>query len=187
MSRGLEVLRGQCVTHRACFCPDSSLVAMEENGSANRGQASERCGSVNSRRKGRGRDERLVVCPSSQGAAMERLVGGPGPSNLDILPGCSLRFLICPTAPNLSNKVALNETPTFLNQETTCASSRTTIQRINVLGVGISVLNLQSALDAVADAIAQRRKGYICITGVHGVTEAQDDPAFRRILNEAFL
>jgi N-acetylglucosaminyldiphosphoundecaprenol N-acetyl-beta-D-mannosaminyltransferase len=61
------------------------------------------------------------------------------------------------------------------------------IQRINVLGVGISVLNLEAAQAAIADAIARRRKGYICITGVHGVTEAQDDPAFRRILNEAFL
>ncbi len=61
------------------------------------------------------------------------------------------------------------------------------IQRVNVLGVGISVLNLKTALAAMAEAVAQRRKGYICITGVHGVIEAQDDPAFRRILNEAFL
>ena len=61
------------------------------------------------------------------------------------------------------------------------------IQRVNVLGVGISVLNLRSALAAMAEAVAQRRKGYICITGVHGVMEAQDDPGFRRILNGAFL
>lgn len=59
--------------------------------------------------------------------------------------------------------------------------------RVNVLGVGISVLNLKTALAAIADAIAARRKGYICVTGVHGVMEAQDDPAFKRILNSAFL
>ncbi len=61
------------------------------------------------------------------------------------------------------------------------------IQRVNVLGVGISVLNLHTALAAVAAAVAQRRKGYICITGVHGVMEAQDNDAFRKMLNQAFL
>lgn len=60
-------------------------------------------------------------------------------------------------------------------------------KRINVLGVGISVLNLSSALEAIAAAVRERRKGYICVTGVHGVIEAQDDPAFKRILNGAFL
>lgn len=59
--------------------------------------------------------------------------------------------------------------------------------RVNVLGVGISVLNLPAALDALAQAIAERRKGYVCVTGVHGVSEAQDDPEFRRVLNRAFL
>ena len=59
--------------------------------------------------------------------------------------------------------------------------------RVNVLGVGISVLNLPSALEAIAGAIQMRRKGYICVTGVHGVMEAQGDESFRRILNAAFL
>lgn len=61
------------------------------------------------------------------------------------------------------------------------------LQRSNVLGIGISIINLDTALAAIADAVAARRKGYICVTGVHGVTEAQEDPAFRRILNGAFL
>jgi len=59
--------------------------------------------------------------------------------------------------------------------------------RVNVLGVGISVLNLRTALAAIADAVRARRKGYICVTGVHGVMEAQDDAAFKNILNGAFL
>jgi N-acetylglucosaminyldiphosphoundecaprenol N-acetyl-beta-D-mannosaminyltransferase len=59
--------------------------------------------------------------------------------------------------------------------------------RVNVLGVGVSVLNLETALAAIADALRARRKGYICVTGVHGVMEAQNDPAFRKILNTAFL
>ncbi|MEI7533849.1 MAG: WecB/TagA/CpsF family glycosyltransferase [Verrucomicrobiae bacterium] len=60
-------------------------------------------------------------------------------------------------------------------------------KRINVLGVGISVLNLRTALAAIAEAVSARRKGYICVTGVHGVMEAQDDAAFKKILNAAFL
>ncbi len=59
--------------------------------------------------------------------------------------------------------------------------------RVNVLGVGISALNLQSALAEVAEAVRNRRKGYICVTGVHGVMEAQSNEAFRKILNNAFL
>ena len=59
--------------------------------------------------------------------------------------------------------------------------------RVNVLGVGLSVIDLDSAMAAVAQALEHRKKGYICVTGVHGVSEAQADPAFRAILNGAFL
>lgn len=59
--------------------------------------------------------------------------------------------------------------------------------RANVLGVGVSALNLDSATLAVAHALENKAKGYICVTGVHGVSEAQGDLAFRKILNEAFL
>jgi len=60
-------------------------------------------------------------------------------------------------------------------------------KRVNVLGVGLSVLNLQSALAAIAAAVQTRRKGYIGVTGVHGVMEAQTDARFKQILNGAFL
>ncbi len=59
--------------------------------------------------------------------------------------------------------------------------------RVNVLGVGISALNLQSALAEIAAAISTRRKGYICVTGVHGVMEAQDDPEFMKIYDNALV
>ena len=59
--------------------------------------------------------------------------------------------------------------------------------RVNVLGVGVSVLNLETAVAAIAEAVRARRRGYICVTGVHGVMEAQNDPAFRKILNESLL
>src|SRR5580692_7977371 len=60
-------------------------------------------------------------------------------------------------------------------------------ERVNVLGVGISVLNLRTALAAMSEAVQARRKGYICVTGVHGVMEAQEDAGFKDILNGAFL
>jgi N-acetylglucosaminyldiphosphoundecaprenol N-acetyl-beta-D-mannosaminyltransferase len=59
--------------------------------------------------------------------------------------------------------------------------------RVNILGVGLSAINLQSALRSVETALARKTRGYVCVTGVHGVMEAQDDPAFRQILNRAFL
>lgn len=60
-------------------------------------------------------------------------------------------------------------------------------ERVNVLGVGVSVLNLNLATQRILDAVAARRKGYVCITGVHGVMESQSDPALRSIHNNAFL
>jgi len=60
-------------------------------------------------------------------------------------------------------------------------------ERVNVLGVGVSVLNLDSALAAVQGALEKKTKGYVCVTGVHGVMEAQNDAIFRGILNQAFL
>ncbi|MCE0484480.1 MAG: WecB/TagA/CpsF family glycosyltransferase [Methylacidiphilales bacterium] len=58
---------------------------------------------------------------------------------------------------------------------------------VNVLGVRISPLNLPSAVEAFRRAIAARAKGYVCVTGVHGVSEAQENPRFRTILNGAYL
>jgi N-acetylglucosaminyldiphosphoundecaprenol N-acetyl-beta-D-mannosaminyltransferase len=59
--------------------------------------------------------------------------------------------------------------------------------RINVLGVGVSAINMNGALTRIAAALTKKDKGYVCVTGVHGVSEAQRDSAFRSILNGAFL
>ncbi len=61
------------------------------------------------------------------------------------------------------------------------------IKRVNVLGVGLSAINLKLALEAVGRALAQKTKGYVCVTGVHGVMESQSDPRLRAILNKSFL
>jgi N-acetylglucosaminyldiphosphoundecaprenol N-acetyl-beta-D-mannosaminyltransferase len=59
--------------------------------------------------------------------------------------------------------------------------------RANVLGVGIHAVNLQTATEFVEDSIASQAIGYVCVTGVHGVMEANRDPEFRRILDSALL
>jgi len=61
------------------------------------------------------------------------------------------------------------------------------LPRANVLGVAVTALSLDTATQQVAHALEHRTKGYICVTGVHGVSEAQVDPDFRQILNQAFL
>ena len=77
----------------------------------------------------------------------------------------------------------------FLGQATHRASFATVQvpQRVNVLGVGISVLNLDSALDTLIAAVRTRTPGYVCVTGVHGVMESQGDPNLRRIHNRSLL
>jgi N-acetylglucosaminyldiphosphoundecaprenol N-acetyl-beta-D-mannosaminyltransferase len=59
--------------------------------------------------------------------------------------------------------------------------------RVNILGVGVSAINISQATALILDAVRQNRKGYVAVTGVHGVSEAQSDPEFRQILNSAFL
>jgi N-acetylglucosaminyldiphosphoundecaprenol N-acetyl-beta-D-mannosaminyltransferase len=59
--------------------------------------------------------------------------------------------------------------------------------RVNVLGVGITPLNMPLAVQAFQRAIGTQTKGYVCVTGVHGVCEAQENPKFRAILNGSFL
>lgn len=59
--------------------------------------------------------------------------------------------------------------------------------RVNVLGVGISALNLDSAVETLAQARAAGRRGFVTITGAHGVIESQDDPSLRHIHNTSLL
>jgi len=57
----------------------------------------------------------------------------------------------------------------------------------NVLGVGIHAVTMDSAVQLISEAIADRKRGYICLTSVHGVMEAQRDPTFMKVLAQASL
>ncbi len=61
------------------------------------------------------------------------------------------------------------------------------IPRANVLGVGVSSINLTQAVAAIEEAVRTRQRGYICFAGVHPVMEAQADEELRRIYNRSFL
>ena len=61
------------------------------------------------------------------------------------------------------------------------------IPRINVLGVGVSALNLSLAVSEVQRWIDGGRREYACITGMHGVVESLHEEPLRRIHNRAGL
>jgi N-acetylglucosaminyldiphosphoundecaprenol N-acetyl-beta-D-mannosaminyltransferase len=62
-----------------------------------------------------------------------------------------------------------------------------TTRRVNVLGVGITPLGTKQVLRLIGSSIAQGAKGYICVTGVHGVMEAQSDHHLRSIINRSLV
>jgi N-acetylglucosaminyldiphosphoundecaprenol N-acetyl-beta-D-mannosaminyltransferase len=65
--------------------------------------------------------------------------------------------------------------------------SRAPVARVNVLGVGVSAIDISRAVDVIDGWIAARAAHYICVSGVHGIMESQDDPALRAIHNRAGL
>lgn len=61
------------------------------------------------------------------------------------------------------------------------------LPRYNVLGVEINALNLARATREIIAGSQTPKQGYVCVTGVHGVIESQDDPLLRQIHNDAYL
>ncbi len=57
--------------------------------------------------------------------------------------------------------------------------------RCDVLGVGISAINIPLAMETIDQWIAAGEKHYVCVTGVHGVMESQRDAELKRIHNQA--
>jgi N-acetylglucosaminyldiphosphoundecaprenol N-acetyl-beta-D-mannosaminyltransferase len=62
-----------------------------------------------------------------------------------------------------------------------------TIPRVDVLGVGISVIDMAQAVTEITRWVEDKEPHYVCITGVHGVMEARRDPELRRIHNVSGL
>ena len=65
------------------------------------------------------------------------------------------------------------------------ASAR--IARANILGVGVSAINMAQALETIDAWIQKREQQYVCVTGVHGIMESQRDATLKQIHNQAGL
>jgi hypothetical protein len=61
------------------------------------------------------------------------------------------------------------------------------IELVNVLGVGVSILDQDRAREFLFEAVRKGRRGYATITGVYEVSEAQKDPELRGIFHRALL
>jgi len=68
-------------------------------------------------------------------------------------------------------------------QEAVAGSAR----RVDVLGVGISAVDPDAALAEITHWLTNGVRHYVCVTGVHGVMEAQRDPELLRIHNDSGL
>lgn len=57
--------------------------------------------------------------------------------------------------------------------------------RVDVLGVGISPVNIEIAADRIEQWVKSGTHSYVCVTGVHGVSESQSDSELAEIHNRA--
>lgn len=57
--------------------------------------------------------------------------------------------------------------------------------RENVLGIGVSAVNMETAVRTIGEWVDKGERQYVCVTGVHGVMESQRSPELQRIHNEA--
>jgi N-acetylglucosaminyldiphosphoundecaprenol N-acetyl-beta-D-mannosaminyltransferase len=61
------------------------------------------------------------------------------------------------------------------------------IPRVDVLGVKVSAIHMEQALDVLDDWITNGIRRYVCVTGVHGVMESRRNAKLQRIHNDAGL
>jgi N-acetylglucosaminyldiphosphoundecaprenol N-acetyl-beta-D-mannosaminyltransferase len=57
----------------------------------------------------------------------------------------------------------------------------------NVLGIGVHAVDMAQAVAMMQQAVETDRKGYVCLTGVHGIMEARRSPSLREIFANAYL
>ena len=59
--------------------------------------------------------------------------------------------------------------------------------RVNVLGVGVSATSMNKAVGDLLDARIHAQRGYVCVTGVHGIIESQRDTALKKVHNRSLF
>lgn len=61
------------------------------------------------------------------------------------------------------------------------------IPKIDVLGVKVCALSMDGYVNVIERWVQDKEANYVCITGVHGVMESQENPELLKIHNEAGL
>lgn len=95
----------------------------------------------------------------------------------------------------LFEKICLAETPIsydeFLEKENEFniynVNQYVEKERINILGVGVSPLNLNDTVQVLLKSRYNGISGYVCVTGAHGIIESLNDKKLRYIHNRSFL
>lgn len=65
--------------------------------------------------------------------------------------------------------------------------SKKEIQKVNILGVKVSAINMNTALDTIRRWIDGGQQHYICVTPVHALMDFRRDPELLRIVNQSGL
>lgn len=65
--------------------------------------------------------------------------------------------------------------------------ARGAIPRVDLLGVGVSAITMDIAVREITGWIVSGRRHYVCVTGVHGIMEAQRDPELLEIYRRSGL
>jgi N-acetylglucosaminyldiphosphoundecaprenol N-acetyl-beta-D-mannosaminyltransferase len=58
---------------------------------------------------------------------------------------------------------------------------------VKILGVKVHATSMDRALSRIESILAHGDKGYVCVTGVHGIMESQVDSSLKRIINYSIL
>jgi len=59
--------------------------------------------------------------------------------------------------------------------------------RVNILGVGISAINMQEALTVIDGWVERDERHYVCVCPVHSIMECRRSEEVRRVFNQAGL
>ncbi len=60
-------------------------------------------------------------------------------------------------------------------------------QRCNILGVGVSAVNMTQALETIDRWVIEREPNYICVTPAHAIMDVYEDDELRQIYNNSGL
>ena len=59
------------------------------------------------------------------------------------------------------------------------------IERVNILGVQVSAINMEQALGEISNWVENRSPHYVCVTPAHGIMDCQREPELKQIFNQS--